>query len=258
MRSIHFLGILAASVLAACSVVPASSQSYAGNSVSASARPVIIELYTSEGCSSCPPADKELEFLSKQQPVTDAQIIPLAFHVDYWDSPRWKDRFSSALYSQRQELYVRRLKLETAYTPQLIIGGRKDVQGTDSNKVLLAVMESAKAPSGTITSTVVGNSARITVTELPEHDQATIFLAVTEDGLASKVNGGENAGSKFRHMAVVRALKPVGFVPVTDSSSSTEIELPYLSDWKKENLQYVVFVQENANRKIIAAGRIQK
>jgi hypothetical protein len=260
MRPIHFLGILAASVLAACGAMQASPQGYADNkTVTTAARPVIVELYTSEGCSSCPPADKELEFLSKQQPVTNAEIIPLAFHVDYWDGPKWRDRFSSPLFTQRQQLYVRQLKLETAYTPQLIVSGRKDMTGTDVNKALLAILESLKAPSGVLTAaTSDGIRAKIDVTDLPEHDLSTIFLAVTEDGIASKVNGGENAGTKFRHMAVVRALKPVAFVPVGAASVSADVELPVLPEWKKENLQYVAFVQENSTRRIIAAGRIAR
>ena len=219
-------------------------------------RPVIVELFTSEGCSSCPPADKQLEFLAKQQPVTGADIITLAFHVDYWDSPNWRDRFSSPLFSRRQELYARQLKLDSAYTPQIVVDGRKEVIATDFNKTLLAIMESAKLVAGSISATASGNTVRFEVTGLPEHGPSTLYLAAAEDYIGSKVSGGENAGTKFRHMSVVRELKAVTAIPAGAEGISVECELPYVPTWKKDNLKYAAFVQDNADRRIIAAARI--
>ena len=85
--------------------------------------PVLIELFTSEGCSSCPPADQLLTRLEKEQSVGDAEIITLALHVDYWNSLSWKDEFSSPLFSRRQQLYSQALKLDSNYTPQMVVDG---------------------------------------------------------------------------------------------------------------------------------------
>jgi hypothetical protein len=220
------------------------------------AKTVLVELFTSEGCSSCPPADKELEFLAKQQPVTNADIVTLAFHVDYWDGPEWKDQFSSPLFTQRQELYTRSLKLDSAYTPQMVVGGRKDLVGTDFNKALTAIMDAAKAPAGDLTSATANGHVKLDISALPAHGQATVYVAATEDNLSSKVSGGENAGSKFRHMSVVRELRPVGVITAEESKFSADIELPYAPAWKRDEVRYVAFVQDNANRNILAAGRI--
>src|SRR5215212_735890 len=92
---------------------------------------VLVELFTSEGCSSCPPADRNLAFLENQQPVTKAEIVTLAFHVDYWDRLGWKDRFSSPLFSRRQEDYAQAFKLDSNYTPQMIVDGKTEFVGFD-------------------------------------------------------------------------------------------------------------------------------
>src|SRR5215218_8363456 len=113
-----------------------------GQEPDAARQPVLVELFTSEGCSSCPPADKNLTFLENQQPVRQAEIITLAFHVDYWDRLGWKDRFSSPLFSRRQEIYSEALKLDSSYTPQMIVDGETEFVGSDSGK---AAKEIAKA-----------------------------------------------------------------------------------------------------------------
>ncbi|MEP6847675.1 MAG: DUF1223 domain-containing protein, partial [Acidobacteriota bacterium] len=97
-------------------------------------QPVLVELFTSEGCSSCPPADRALTLLENQQPVNSADTITLEFHVDYWDGPEWKDPFSLALYSQRQEEYSSAFKLGSNYTPQMVIDGQSEFVGSDLGK----------------------------------------------------------------------------------------------------------------------------
>ena len=106
--------------------------------------PVLVELFTSEGCSSCPPADRALTFLEKQQPNSDAEIITLSLHVTYWDDLGWKDKFSSMLFTQRQELYSQRFNLDSIYTPQMVIDGNYELVGSDLTRAQKLISESAK------------------------------------------------------------------------------------------------------------------
>src|SRR5215204_4808968 len=135
---------------------PAETQIAAGN------RPaVLVELFTSEGCSSCPPADRNLTFLEKQQPVTKADVITLAFHVDYWDRLGWKDRFSSPLYSRRQEIYAQALKLDSNYTPQMIVDGRREFVGSDSGRASKEIEEAIETPKAKIDITAEGSQLKV-------------------------------------------------------------------------------------------------
>ncbi len=106
--------------------------------------PVIVELFTSEGCSSCPPADNLLSRLPKALP--DIDVIPLSEHVDYWNHLGWKDRFSSALYTERQQDYVRTFHLESPYTPEIVVNGQLQVSGGDERGVVQAIRKSAEGP----------------------------------------------------------------------------------------------------------------
>ncbi len=110
--------------------------------------PVLVELFTSEGCSSCPPADRVLAQLETEQPNKNAEIITLALHVDYWDNLGWKDKFSSALYSQRQSVYGQALKLNQVYTPQMVVDGQKQFVGSNLSEANKAITESAKIRKG--------------------------------------------------------------------------------------------------------------
>src|SRR5215203_5351918 len=139
MRFIILLALAFVAIfISACPERPVDSESVidpsGGQVPDIARRPVLVELFTSEGCSSCPPADKNLAFLENQQPVPQAEIITLAFHVDYWDRLGWKDRFSSPLFSRRQEIYSQALKLDSSYTPQMIVNGESQFVGSDSGK----------------------------------------------------------------------------------------------------------------------------
>lgn len=217
--------------------------------------PVLIELFTSEGCSSCPPADVNLSRIEKEQPVAGAEVITLSLHVDYWNSLGWKDEFSSPLYSRRQQLYSQALKLDSNYTPQMVVDGRTEFVGSNEDRANKAIAEAAKNPKATVEITQDAEKVKIKLSDIPTHENATVFLAVTEDNLASNVRGGENSGRRLNHTSVVRELTSLGMLSAAQKSLDMETALQIQPNWKRENLKIVVFVQENASRKVLGVNR---
>ncbi len=219
-------------------------------------QPVLVELFTSEGCSSCPPADRQLAFLEKEQPYPQAEIITLALHVDYWDDGGWKDVYSSPLFTQRQDFYSQRFKLDSIYTPQMVVDGQTEFVGSESGKAAKAIIEAAKTQKGKVE--IIKNEDQLTIKikDLPEHENTTVYLAIAENNLVSNVARGENSGKKLEHQSVVRELKTVGSLNSQQKSTEIETALPRNSTWKPENLKIIVFAQENNSRKILGVGRI--
>src|SRR5262245_35879021 len=113
--------------------------------------PVLVELFTSEGCSSCPPADELLGRLVAEQPVESAEIIALSEHVDYWNRLGWVDPFSSPSATARQRQYVDAFDLDGAYTPQMIVAGRSQFTGSRRREALAAIASAAQEPHGKVT-----------------------------------------------------------------------------------------------------------
>jgi hypothetical protein len=259
MRSIVFITVFAAGLLSAgCLTRAADGQkaNVATTNETVKRVPVVVELFTSEGCSSCPPADRALKFLAEQQPVAGAEIIPLAFHVDYWNYLGWKDAFSSPSYSRRQELYVSRFGLDSSYTPEMVVDGQSEFLGSDTGRASKAIADALKTQKGSVTVTIDGDMIGASVSGLPDHHPATVFLAVTEDGVTSKVNGGENGGQTFNHSSVVRDLSTLGLIEKGVEKFEGRTSLPAISDLKRENSRVVVFVQDNVDRKILAVGSV--
>lgn len=217
--------------------------------------PVLVELYTSQGCSSCPPADAALAFLEKEQPFMQAEIITLSLHVDYWDYLGWKDEFSSPLYSQRQTVYAQKLKLDSTYTPQMIVDGRIQFVGSNAGEASKAILEAAKSPKANIETVVHGDTLKIKISDVPQHGDASVFLAIAENNLASSVKRGENSGKNLAHTSVVRDLRPIGKLEAKSDSFEQETIVGQNPQWNQANLSYVVFIQENDSRKIIGTAR---
>lgn len=231
-----------------------------GNKNSINKQPVLIELYTSEGCPVCPPADRNLTFLEKEQPFAEADLITLSLHVDYWNSGGWKDEFSSSMFSRRQDIYRQVFRLGSIYTPQMIVDGQTQFVGTDLAKAQKAIIESAKIDKGDIAlSTAKDNNGgvklQVKISDLPKHETSTVFLAVAEDNLASATQRGENSGSKRAFTSVVRELKSLGFLNAEKKKLEVETFLQFQPNWKRENVKLVVFVQENGSRRIVGVGR---
>ena len=210
---------------------------------------ILMELFTSEGCSSCPPADALLARLRQSQPLAGVELVVLSEHVDYWDDLGWKDPFSSPLYSERQTRHGRR-----AYTPQAVVDGREDMVGSDEKGILEAAMAAAAQPHGLLQlwPAAAGKPARVSVTGLPPHGPARVVFAVVEDGLESRVERGENAGRTLRHVAVVRSLHDIGVVPAAAEKWSAEAHVP--TEAAGERKRIVAFVQEVAGGRILATA----
>ena len=217
---------------------------------------VLVELFTSEGCSSCPPADVNLSRIEKEQPVAGVEVITLSLHVDYWNSLGWKDEFSSPIYSRRQQIYSQALKLDSNYTPQMIVDGRTEFVGSNQEKTNKAIQEAAKNQKASVEIVQDADKLKIKLSDLPAHETATVFLAVTEDNLASNVRRGENSGRKLEHTSVVRELTSLGMLSAEQKTLEMETALQIQPNWKRENLKIVVFVQENASRRILGVNRL--
>jgi hypothetical protein len=225
---------------------------------------VVVELFTSEGCSSCPPADNVLSTLATPNAVPGIDIIPLALHVDYWNSLGWTDRFSSAQFSDRQQRYAQIFQSTEVYTPQMIVDGTDPFVGSDMAKARAAITKSATEPKGTITIALAADpkNARSLCCKLsvegvrPTADTPlNLLIAVSEDHLSTDVPRGENAGQTLHHTAVVRLLRQVAVIKGTDSApfpASTQITLD--PAWQTDQLHIAAFVQDPQSGRIMAAS----
>jgi hypothetical protein len=213
---------------------------------------VLLELFTSEGCSSCPPADALLKDFQQTPAVAGAQLVVLSEHVDYWNSLGWRDPFSSEQFSERQSQYGSRI-----YTPEAVIDGGAGVVGSDRGEIAAAVGRAMSAPHGIVTlgqsASAVKPALKIDVAKLPPHEPADVLLALVEDGIVSEVTRGENAGRKLPHTAVVRTLRVVGEAGAAGWSGEVPLDAKAAVPGAK-SLRPVVFVQERKSRKVIASG----
>ena len=229
--------------------------------------PVVVELFTSEGCSSCPPADALLAKLDDTQPVEGAEILALAMHVDYWNHLGWADPFSSPEFSQRQGEYAAAYGKDGVYTPQMIVDGVKEFAGGREGVALEAVADAAREPKAEVmlalaptqTDEAVGISVQIEkFPKQTEGDPVYVLLAVTESGLSTDVARGENSGRKLTHVGVVRVIKQLGILPDTRGARfKAETGVLVGKGWRRENLRAVVFAQERGTRRVLAAGSLK-
>ena len=202
---------------------------------------VLVELFTSEGCSSCPPADALLERLDRSQPIPGAQIVVLSEHVDYWNRIGWADPYSSPAFSARQEQYARRFRTQGPYTPQMVVDGRSEFVGNDARNAESAIRSAIKHARSTIHIAEEGGSAIIEVGPLPPGTarKAAVFAAYAADSGTQDVLRGENKGRRLHHVAIVKDLKQIGTV---DDRTEFKARIPIDSA-----ARFIVFVQEFGN-----------
>jgi hypothetical protein len=231
----------------------------------ASARkPVIVELFTSEGCSTCPPADALLQELEEQQPIDGADVVPLEEHVTYWNQLGWNDPYSSLEWTQRQVVYKEVFKTKEVYTPQMVVNGQAKFVGNNEQEAVIEIAKAAQRVETDVAITSEKPDARgsqhftVSVGKLVGNatgDTAEVWLAVTEDGLESNVNRGENSGQVLHHVATLRSLRKIGVADPNKAPASftSDPRVKLDSHWNPDNLHVVVFVQEEKNRQILGA-----
>ena len=218
--------------------------------------PVLVELYTSEGCSSCPPADVLLESLQRDQPIAGADIIPIGLHVDYFNHLGWKDAFSSSSFTARQRSYSPVFGDENMYTPQMVIDGETAIPGVEADEIQHAIAEAAGKPHLPLRllARFAGAKARLSIDRpaAPSNaEKIQVMAAITEDGLSSAVTRGENHGQTLHHVAVARALHSLNFLSAVPSTE--ERLFPIGKEWG-QNLKAVVWLQGVKSREVYGAA----
>jgi hypothetical protein len=213
--------------------------------------PVLLELFTSEGCSSCPPADRLLEILDQKQPVAGAELIVLSEHVDYWDRLGWKDPFSSSLYTARQQEYSNRFNGDGVYTPQLVVDGRFGFVGSDGRGASSAIQKAIreqKIPIAISNASRDGNQVVAHIDVLAA-DQSLkgrlgiLYVALADNRAESHVARGENAGRSLAHVGVTRMLKQVGTIDLS-SGSAKDVALTTQPGAGASGSRVVAFIQD--------------
>jgi hypothetical protein len=217
--------------------------------------PVIVELFTSEGCSSCPPADALLAHLQRDQPVASADVLALEEHVDYWDGLGWHDRFSSGDITARQSGYARRFQLDSNYTPQMVIDGTTQFVGNDSSQALQAITRAARTPKLALSiQALMLDRDRITgeLTLPPSTPAGTdLYAALVQPMASTQVLHGENGGHTLNHVSVVRSLQRM---PLPHDSAPAKFSLAVPQGLASTDLRVVVFLQRPGQGPILGAA----
>ncbi|HLK61798.1 MAG TPA: DUF1223 domain-containing protein [Bryobacteraceae bacterium] len=216
----------------------------------ASRQPVLVELFTSEGCSSCPPADALLERLDRSQPLPGAQVIVLSEHVDYWNHLGWADPYSSPASTARQQEYARRFHTQGPYTPQMVVDGRSEFVGSDARAAESAIRDASRQPKTSIRIADSDGAAAVEVDPLPPStaQKATVYAAYAADAGTQDVLRGENKGRRLHHVAVVKELKAIGTI---DNRTSLKMRLRLES-----GSRLIVFVQESGKGPVWASAML--
>jgi hypothetical protein len=214
-------------------------------------RNVLLELFSSEGCSSCPPADTLLDKLEQTQPVAGVHVIALEFHVDYWNRLGWTDPFSKAEYTERQRAYGQALKKSNIYTPQMVVDGAVDFVGS-SEKSATTALAAAGAVAAPVTLRADRSGDTINIQIAPYASALSVYLTRSERGLTTQVPSGENAGKTLHHAPVVRSLELLGktVANVAFGANPAVVRMT-------PNYATVVFVADPVSLHVLAAAELR-
>ncbi|MCC8424442.1 thioredoxin family protein [Mucilaginibacter sp. UR6-11] len=245
--------IIAVAVMLLAIVTPVFSAAKPTNYATAGKGFAVIELFTSEGCSSCPPADELVARIQKE--YNDQPVYILAFHVDYWNRLGWRDIFSSADYTKRQGAYAQYLHLPQVYTPQIVVNGKKEFVGSEEGTLRNAIKAGLQKPS---TAQITLSNVKAGAQKLTLHYQAAgngdnsrLLLALVQKSAQTSVKAGENKGRNLAHVQVVRQLQ--GSLLSNGKSGDESLVLP--KDFNPQNWEIIGLLQNTTTGEIIGAAR---
>jgi hypothetical protein len=222
--------------------------------------PILVELFTSEGCSSCPPADEFVQKIDSLQPVAGAQLIVLSEHVDYWDHDGWKDPNSSSALTERQGAYEHALGLSTPYTPQIIVDGANEIRINDPQQMEKIFQQAVVTPKVPVRISAVSLDSlsqevlrtRVEADASADRRGADVYLAIALDHVESQVLRGENGGKRLSHVAVVQQLAKIGKLQKRNTFAN-DVQLKLKPGTDPKNLRLVAFVQSSGPGKLLGA-----
>lgn len=210
----------------------------------------VLELFTSEGCSSCPPADELLERIQKE--AGNKPVYVLAYHVDYWDRLGWKDAFSNAVFSKRQYWYNSKFTTQV-YTPQLILNGQNEFVGSDEQQIRNTISKALEGTRDTsLTLRADQGTGQLQVSyRVTKHQGDQLLIALVEKQAVSQVKAGENEGRTLRHAQIVHSLSTYK-IPA-NGQGTEKLALP--KNYDKKNWEVIAFIQNPKNGEILSADR---
>jgi hypothetical protein len=220
-------------------------------------RPVLVELFTSEGCSSCPPADALLAKLDEQQFVPGVQAIVLSEHVTYWNHEGWQDPFSLDEVTARQQQYVTRFGLDSSYTPQAVVDGSAQVVGNDESGLKRAIAQAADAPVADLqidgaawSGGAVKFKVRVGAGSSASAANDKLFAALAVDSAQTSVKSGENAGRTLRHVAVVRGIQEMG----KGALDGREVSIKPVFAIQSSPVRLIVFLTDRHSGRVVGVA----
>lgn len=221
-------------------------------------RAALVELYTSEGCSSCPPADRQLGALAAALDA-NAEVVPLALHVSYWDELGWPDIYAQPVFDLRQQWLVQTSQQKTVYTPQSFVAGHELRNWReDLRKTVHAVNDRPAAAHIHIRARPHGANAlslQVEVTDITEHTPTVLYLALAENDLKNSIQRGENSGRTLAHEHVVHTF--IGPLALTQAGHSERRPLPLQAHWQRAALDVTAIVQDPRTGDVLQALRAQ-
>lgn len=218
----------------------------------------VVEMFTSQGCNSCPPAEEVLSEIEREARRRGDPVFALGFHVDYWDYLGWPDRFADAAYTARQQAYARAFGTGRLYTPQMVVNGRVEFVGSDHRRATTAIASALTAVAAvplalSVEDGSTGGGRRVVVdyqTERPPQ-RGVLNVAVVERGLVSEIARGENAGRTLRQDNVVRAFTSLGL-----SAERGRVELEVPPDLDPRQASVVGYVQNDGDKAVVGAAAV--
>lgn len=218
--------------------------------------PVAVELFTSQTCPNCPPADALLARLHREQPLPGVEVIVLGEHVDYGGRREWRDPFAADIFNQRQRRYSRGRPMGV-YTPQIVVDGWTVLPGPDKELLRDAIAEAARAPKVEVRLRIgeIADGRLWIAADVmrPPSDAAEVWLAIAEDDLTSTIPEGANRGKTVDYVAVVRTLVKAGDVPAAGRPAALQALFELEGAWREERLRAVALLQDSATGRVLGA-----